>query len=512
MKILIKIKEFIKKQSKFRLSATAGLVLVILYFVFSGGSALVADMTVDKGSIEQVVLATGRTKPREDVELGFERSGKVRSALVRVGSRVSAGQTLVVLDQSEILASLKRAKASYAEALIALDETKRTSSSQNSAALDKSVIALNDAYTKANDSIRNTTDRFFHNPDTYNPSFDLSYTLSGANYSFYIDYDTAVRLNNSRRELNATLTSWKNSIDSLKSGDKDLAADFALAEKNIIQVKSFLTDLAAALNSIRGYDQSYETVMSGFKSSVSTARADVSLAQSDLLAAREKYGNAPQTSSINGMGMEAYDDVLSKQARVDAASADVDSYAAQLEKTVIYSPISGIVTKQDAKQGEIVTSGTKLVSVISDKNLEIEANVSEVNIGKINVGDEVDVTFDALPGEVVKARVVYIDPAEVMVDGVVNYKVKVEFEGEEKSEIKTGLTANLKIYTDKRVDAIRVPIYAIEKKGGESYVKVRDGKNVLTRKIEIGITGADGMVEVLGGIKEGEILVVKSAE
>ena len=58
-------------------------------------------------------------------------------------------------------------------------------------------------------------------------------------------------------------------------------------------------------------------------------------------------------------------------------------------------PQNGVVNVQDAKVGEIVTTGKSVVSIISDGEIEIEANVSEVNIGKVVVGNQVNMTFDA---------------------------------------------------------------------------------------------------------------------
>ena len=95
---------------------------------------------------------------------------------------------------------------------------------------------------------------------------------------------------------------------------------------------------------------------------------------------------------------------------------------------VLKSPQTGLVTTQDAKVGQIVNPGRTLVTVISDSNMEIEGYVSEINIAKVKIGDPVSIYFDAFPDNEYAGTVTYIEPSEVLIDGVVNYKVSIAFE------------------------------------------------------------------------------------
>ncbi|MEN9341911.1 MAG: hypothetical protein RIQ54_167, partial [Candidatus Parcubacteria bacterium] len=171
----------------------------------------------------------------------------------------------------------------------------------------------------------------------------------------------------------------------------------------------------------------------------------------------------------------------------------------------IRSPINGIVTKQDAKLGEIATAGNALISVISSSNLQIESNVPEVDIGKLAIGNSVSITLDAFPGETFSGHVVAIDPAETIVDGVVNYKITVSFD-ELHEKIKSGLTANLRIVAQKKEGVLVLPQYAILENDNGSFVRIYDEARRVTTDVPVflGIRSSNGTVEIISGASEGQ--------
>jgi multidrug efflux pump subunit AcrA (membrane-fusion protein) len=95
-------------------------------------------------------------------------------------------------------------------------------------------------------------------------------------------------------------------------------------------------------------------------------------------------------------------------------------------------------------------AGQVITSVISANNFEVDAYVPETDIGKVAIGNPVSMTFDAFPGETFAGKVFYIDPAQTIESGVVDYLVKVSFNTPD-SRIKSGLTANLDINARRRI-------------------------------------------------------------
>jgi HlyD family secretion protein len=158
----------------------------------------------------------------------------------------------------------------------------------------------------------------------------------------------------------------------------------------------------------------------------------------------------------------------------------------ELSKFTLRSPISGVVTKQDGKLGQIVTAGSPIVSVISSNDYEIEANVSEVSIGNVVVGSTVSIKMDAFQNEGFPGTVAYIEPGETIVDGVVNFKTTVAISDDYSSYLKPGLTANLLIQTYRRDDVLVIPTYALINKDGKSFVNVKvDSKNIVEKEVEV---------------------------
>ena len=185
------------------------------------------------------------------------------------------------------------------------------------------------------------------------------------------------------------------------------------------------------------------------------------------------------------------------------AQANLESAQAQLSKAIIKAPIPGVVTKQDVKVGEIVSANTPLISIISLGNLQIEANIPEVDIGKVMIGNPVGITLDAFPGETFSGRVTYIDPAETIVDGVVNFRLTIVFNSAD-ARLKSGLTANLSIRTLTKDGVLILPQYAILEYDSGVFARVQDGKNTKEIPIAIGIRGQDSSVEIISGLKEGD--------
>lgn len=461
-------------------------VLVVFgVFAFRGDAKNgVSEVSVVRANLIQDVSSTGTTKPVRDVDLAFEISGKITRAPLTVGSRVEVGQLLAGLDDSELYANVLKAKA----------DLEQGSSSYENARLSL-ISAIKDSYARTDDAIRNNVDQFFYkNSGQSNAFIDFSFVDGSYYYTPTIDGNLRSSINSSRQSLDVSLDTWQKSLLSISSAT-DLTPYIAEAEKNLSDARLFLNNVAQLVNSLPSPDFAHVSTITGYRNVVSDARTTVSTAINNLVAAKDKLNDAPRQNQGG---------VLSGQAT--RFEAELASRQALLAKATLLAPISGVVTKYDTKVGEIVTSGTPLISIISDNDLEIEANVSEVNIGKVRTGNPVSITFDAFPGVQYKGTVFYIDPGETIVDGVVNYKIKVTFEGDE--NMKSGLTANLKIKTAEKEGVLTVPQYAVIKKDDKTFVEKLDGKNVTEVEVKLGFVGNDGSVEVIEGLSEGDIVRV----
>ncbi len=500
----------IRKYSKKQLIILIVGLVVVVYIgsKIYGGSRNITFIPVERGLIEEEVLVTGKTESKTEVNLGFQTSGKVVIGSPDVGSVVSEGEVLARLDQSDLMAKIMKIDANINQAQVELDSTKRKSVLSNQSAVNGLVTALKESYVKSDSAVRNNTDQFFINLTTSAIDFKPSFIDNGVTYYDSISRDLRERIVNSRIKVQTLLTDWQKSQSKIDT-NSDLVPQIKLAQDNLNQIKTYLDLVSIAINSLSLSGQSdgyakYNSTIDVYKTSISSARNSILTTISNLITAEEKYNNAPQANNSN----QVFDDVLVSQAKLDSFKADRALIEADLAKTVLHSPISGVVTKSEAKRGEIVTAGNSLITVMSENKLQIKADVSEINISKVRVGNSVSITFDTDLSKTYQGKISYIDPASILVDGVATYKVTVDFDNIEQIKdnpiIRNGLTANLRIQTQKREDVLRIPAYALEKKAEKVFVQVLENNKVKPREILIGLKGKDGFVEVISGLNEGD--------
>ncbi|MHB9019729.1 MAG: efflux RND transporter periplasmic adaptor subunit [Minisyncoccota bacterium] len=495
------------------------LIIILGYLFFSRPKdSLYSYTQVSKGDVVQEVSVTGRVKPSENVSLAFERGGKVTGIYVDVGDKVSSGKILMRLDNSELLAQLAGAEANLKAQQAKLDELKAGTrqeeikiqegkvASANVALEDSKNILINslsDAFTKSDDAIRNKVDQFFNNPKSSNPT--LTFVLADGQLKSDIEWG--------RYGVESILNNWKILVDSLATGN-NLDLITSTANSNLNSIKLLLDKIASGVNSLNSSASLTQTTIDTYKSSVSTARANVNLAISGLSSAYEGYGSAKSNLSLqeNQLILEkagaTSEQITAQEAQVEKMMADIDNYKAQIAKTYLRSPIDGVVTKQDSKVGEIVLANSIVVSVMSNDEYEIEVNVPEADIAKIKIGDSARITLDAYgSGVIFSAHVISIDPGEIMVEGVATYKTTLQFDKKEDS-VKSGMTANIDILTNKKVGVLVLPQRAILNKDGERFVQLNRGNNFIEeRKIEVGLKGSDGNIEIVSGLNDGDEVV-----
>lgn len=476
-----------------------GVILVaILFFWLKGGSNNNQQLTVKMGSVVQEVAVTGKAKPQEEADLGFDKSGRVAHVYVGVGDKVVKGQIIAELESGESSADILKARGSLDEEIVKLQEIKRNAPMERGNAEEGLYQAILDAFAASDDAVRGKADQFFKTP-TENPKFEISFTDGNFVHYFSVKNDVSIELSFLRKDIEKVLDDWQLELSVMNSKNADSYTEKTLSKLN--SISSFLNKMALAVNSFTPADFSYDTTISGYKTTINNARTAVVAAGSSVVSAKSKLNSAPSGSTVGG----AFDSVLAQEAKVAQARALVSSLEATLGKSVIRAPFDGVISKQEAKVGEAVSASSILTSVISINKMYVEANVSEVNIGKVKIGDSVTLEFDAYPGETYTGSVYYIEPAETLVDNVVNYKIRVEVANQD-DRIKSGLSANLKIETARKDSVLVVPYYAVSQIDGEDRVTVLNGNQKTERKVQVGLVGGDGTAEIISGLQEGDIV------
>lgn len=289
-------------------------------------------------------------------------------------------------------------------------------------------------------------------------------------------------------------------------------------------LSTYQTNVGAALSSINLVIQTLSADKSNVDlqqklnaSEVTSAQISVSNAQAALSSAtyavdtsEKALAQAKADLDLKKTGNRA-EVIAAQRARVAAEDAALAGLVAELGKRTIVAPLDAVVTEVTTEPGESVQPSQVVVTLNAKGKFEIVSNVSEVDIASVAIGQPVSVTLDAFPTvEKWTGKVVTVNPAEKVVEGVIFYETKIVFDQED-PRLKSGMTANLDIETGRRENALRVPLRAIRTKPGRSYVELLVSGAPQERGVKIGIENSQ-YAEVLEGLSEGETVIVATSE
>jgi len=510
------LKNFYRKPTFYVILVVA--VIVVIVFLTRGEEKEFDFIEVERGDLIREVNITGGVKPAEEVDLGFEITGRVSSVLADVGDQVFSGQVLVRLSSGTAAADLAKAEAGLKDQKAKLSgllrgsrpeeiEIQRTKVKNAESSLAEAKQALLDeiktSFTKADDAIRNKVDILFSNPRGPNPS--LTVKTQSAQPKIDVEFERIVIegiLNNLQNtSLNASLTS-------------DLEIVSLDIQGELSKIRFFLEKMALIVNDLNVDTDLTQTTIDSYKADVFSARTNVDTASSNLSTDREKLQSAKSTLTLEQgelnlvLAGTSPEKVLSQEAAVEEAEANVQRFRAEIAKTIIRAPLSGVVTRQEANVGEIVSANKNIISLITENDLEIEANIPESDVVDLIVGLEAEVRLDAYRDDrILGATIISIDPAETLIEGVPTYRTILELT-ESSNDIKSGMTADVLIETGRRENVLSIPRRAVIKDEDRTFVRLNVRGVITEREVKTGLLGSNGWIEITEGLKEGEKVII----
>jgi len=223
---------------------------------------------------------------------------------------------------------------------------------------------------------------------------------------------------------------------------------------------------------------------------IADADRDLALKMSTLEDAQREYDrlkDGPDT-----------DDVAAAQAKVDAAQATVNSL-------YIIAPFAGQVLSVDHRAGDTVSTGELSVNLADLNHLYVETQVDESDVANVRVGNQAEVTLDAVSGVTLTGEVSAVNPVGEVVSGLVKYKVRIDLDKvEDGMFLPLGTTANVAIKVKEETAALAVPITAIQNDGQGEYVWMIQS-DASTKRVDI-VSGTivGDQVIVTGDLAEGD--------
>jgi macrolide-specific efflux system membrane fusion protein len=256
------------------------------------------------------------------------------------------------------------------------------------------------------------------------------------------------------------------------------------------------------------------------KAEADLAQASAALEYARFTRARTERGAAQGVISKIELDQMRHDE-RSRELAVRAIGVARSVAQDRLRYTKIVSPIDGIVIARSIEPGEAVVPGVQstfdgkaLLTVADLSALVVKVNLNQIDVAKIAVGRQATLTLDALPGHSYRATITKVAPASVKLAGKEQDVFPVEAQLETPDGlVKPGMTADVRVHLDSKEGILALPIEAVTKESGRSFVtRVVEKKKgtTSTEKIEV-TTGLrnDRELEVTSGIGEGDKIVLR---
>jgi len=237
-----------------------------------------------------------------------------------------------------------------------------------------------------------------------------------------------------------------------------------------------------------------------FRLDTDLAEADLAEAKARLSLAEANYKRSQTLRKSGNVAQSVYDAAVTE---LEVARTSVESAQVRIDKLTILAPFSGTAGFRTISAGAYVTAGTALVQLDKIDLLKVSFSVPELEQSRIRLGQVIDVTADALPGQRFTATVSAIDPS-VDVNGRA-LLVRADLDNQD-LKLRPGLLVRVTIKGAAR-EAVMVPETAIVQRGDNAYVYLaRDAKAEETQ-VRVGKRMA-GNIEIVEGVTAGAEVVV----
>lgn len=500
---------------------------------------------VIRGNVSQEVAETGQVKKGEEINLSFKNSGRIEKIYVEVGDQVESGENLAKLEINQLTIQLQEAKAALSLAQSKLDKLLAGASPEEIQVVETAVSNAKIALESAQQNLKDTKtqeeedlnaaygDALNTSDDSYLKIYNAFNVADLIQRTYFITNDQeGIRVRENKDKIENTMTQAKSYLDAAKADPKNENIDVALSE-----IKKALEETYNALGIIREVceEPAYRnTVSSTDKTSLDTQRGYINTALTNITNSQQTISSTKLTNELNintaqasvstaEGALAAAEDELSLltaspreedvdlyQAQVNQAQAQVQILENQIRDATLKSPTQGQITKINKKVGELIQSMLQdaVITLLPAAPFEIEVDIYEEDVVKINIGNPVEISLVPFPDKIFKGKVISIDPAEKIVEGVVYYETSIDFE-EMPDNLKPGMTADLVIQAALKENVLVIPEDALHEKDDKRTVQVFQDGEVKDKEIEIGLIGSNDLIEVIFGLEEGEEVILE---
>ncbi len=423
----------------------------------AGTGSIFETAKVETGDLEANVIATGSVRPARSAVLSWQIAGAVQTVSAKEMSQVSGGDTLVSLQRASLPQNVILAESDMADAQKTLEDLQNSATASAQAHAD--LVQAQKAYDDAK-----------HKRDALNPN---------------------------RRAGEAQINAAKADLifaeqDLRKKQEK--YDELAHRSENDPYRAIALADLAAAQKT-RDRAQINVNYLTGKPGLVEISEAD-----SNMALAKAKLDDAQRAYDRLRDGAPAAD-LRAAQARIDAAQAT-------LAMAELHAPFSGTIVECSLQPGDLVSAGQNAIRLEDHSHLFVDVKVSEIDVNRLQAGQPVSLTLDAVYGKTYRGKVTQVGVSGARDQGMVTFPVVIEIQDPDEA-VKSGMTAAVSIQVEQVKKALLVPNRAVRILDGKRVVYIQDA-NGLPQPVEITLgVSNDTLSQVLkGDLKAGDTLVV----
>ena len=494
-----KVFHFIKTHKKRCIAVVAAAAVLVAVIVPRKSRSASADLAytqekLGRRDIVNVYDGSGTINAADSYTVKSLVTGTVLTADFELGDTIQKGDVLYVIDSSDVEGDLESAQLSVSQAQRSYDDAAdaRNVRTKIGGEVSSFAVAAGDA-VQAGQTVATVR-------DTSVMLLAVDFPAAEAQ-SFAVGQAAQVMPDTTFEVLNGTIRSVSGADP---SGDASLmtctvtiavpnAGSLTTAQAAVAQVNG-----VSSLNSAHFAYQREETVVAAASGTVSElcVREGSTVRQDDVLL-------RITGKDLDKQAQNAADNLRSAELRMSSAERNISHYT-------IDAPISGTIVDKKIKAGDKLsandTAMQNLCTIYDMSYLEMKLNVDELKIRSLEVGQEVEITADAVPGETYKGVISSILVAGTTANGSTSYPVTVRID--DMGELLPGMNATAKITTASVKNVLALPNAALVR---GSYVLVtRDSPSAANA--ETSMTAPDGYVyvKVATGISDDDYIEVKS--
>lgn len=491
-----------KKRKCLALLVAAAIVAGILAARGFGGQEAAAEASYQTAAVEtrnitRSLSSSGTLQPADSYTVSTLVSGEILSDTFEEGDQVEKGQLLYTLDSSGASNSQTQAQNSYTQAQTNYQQA--VAAKYPTADLSGTV---SEVYVKNGDTVSAGTELMRIVGDNHIYLTGLFPYASPSD--FYIGQTATIYINGFAGTTTGTVTAVSTSTVTTSSGQQAVSVQVKASNPGLVT-----SDYTATIY-VGSYASYGQTSINLGTSSVVTAEASGKISGLSWLAG-DTISEGDRICTITGNSVD--NSIQNAEINVENAQSSLENAKETLDDYSITAPISGEVVTKNAKAGDKIEGGSDgTLCVIYDLSyLEMTMNIDELDISDVAVGQEVQITADAVEGTTYTGVVTKVSVAGTTSGGITTYPVTVRID--ETDGLRPGMNVDAEIILDSAEDVLAIPSGAVNR--GNTVLITADSPsaaNALDQEapegyvyveVETGISD-DSYIQILSGLQEGD--------